>query len=140
MPASLSFSLFGYLRGTQEFPRIEHYIPVALGAITLAGLTQFTDVTLWKYAVATAAFCSGWWAAGHHGPVPLMATVALKGGGLIAEAKARPDVQLVEATAANRDGLPAEQQYKVVVEAKLTALGAAPAASASSAVVTGAAQ
>ncbi len=30
------------------------------------------------------------------------------------------------------DGLPADQQYKVVVEAKLTALGAAPAASAAS--------
>lgn len=52
-------AVLGYLRGTQEFPRIEHYIPVALGAITLAGLTQFTDVTLWKYAVATAAFGAG---------------------------------------------------------------------------------
>src|SRR2546421_12686305 len=30
-------ALLGYLRGTEEFPRIEHYIPVALGAITLAG-------------------------------------------------------------------------------------------------------
>lgn len=52
-------AVLGYLRGTQEFPRIEHYIPVALGAITLAGLTQFPDVTLWKYAVATAAFGAG---------------------------------------------------------------------------------
>ena len=52
-------AVLGYLRGTQEFPRIEHYIPVALGAITLAGLTQFQDVTLWKYAVATAAFGAG---------------------------------------------------------------------------------
>src|SRR6202166_4277241 len=31
-------ALLGYLRGTEEFPRIEHYIPVALGAVTLAGL------------------------------------------------------------------------------------------------------
>src|SRR3979409_2143152 len=31
-------ALLGYLRGTEEFPRIEHYMPVALGAITLAGL------------------------------------------------------------------------------------------------------
>src|SRR3979490_3472644 len=31
-------ALLGYLRGTAEFPRIEHYIPVALGAIPLAGL------------------------------------------------------------------------------------------------------
>lgn len=52
-------AVLGYLRGTQEFPRIEHYIPVALGAITLAGLTQFQDVTLWKYALATAAFGAG---------------------------------------------------------------------------------
>ena len=52
-------AVLGYLRGTQEFPRIEHYIPVALGAITLAGLTQFPDVTLWKYAVATAVFGAG---------------------------------------------------------------------------------
>jgi hypothetical protein len=52
-------AVLGYLRGTQEFPRIEHYIPVALGAITLAGLTQFPDVTLWKYAIATAVFGAG---------------------------------------------------------------------------------
>jgi predicted negative regulator of RcsB-dependent stress response len=38
------------------------------------------------------------------------------------------------------DGLPAEQQYRVVVEAKLTALGAAPAAPAASAAASGAAQ
>ena len=52
-------AVLGYLRGAQEFPRIEHYIPVALGAITLAGLTQFQDVTLWKYALATAVFGAG---------------------------------------------------------------------------------
>jgi nucleoside-triphosphatase len=47
------------------------------------------------------------------GPVPLVATVALAGGGLIAEAKARPDVRLVEVTAANRDGLPEELEQWV---------------------------
>jgi hypothetical protein len=52
-------ALLGYLRGTAEFPRIEHYIPVALGAITLAGLSLFPDVGLWKYAVATATFGAG---------------------------------------------------------------------------------
>src|SRR6478736_6160209 len=36
-------ALLGYLRGTDEFPRIEHYIPVALGAITLAGLAGGHD-------------------------------------------------------------------------------------------------
>jgi nucleoside-triphosphatase len=44
------------------------------------------------------------------GPVPVVATVALRGGGLIAEAKARPDVRLVEVTQENRDSLPAEQE------------------------------
>jgi nucleoside-triphosphatase len=42
------------------------------------------------------------------GPVPVVATVAMKGGGLIAEAKARQDVRLVEVTAGNRDALPAD--------------------------------
>jgi hypothetical protein len=52
-------AVLGYLRGTDEFPRIEHYIPVALGAITLAGLSLFPDVGLWKYALATAVFGAG---------------------------------------------------------------------------------
>src|SRR5438094_1260922 len=52
-------ALLGYLRGTDEFPRIEHYIPVALGAITLAGLSLFPDVQLWKYAALTVLFGAG---------------------------------------------------------------------------------
>jgi hypothetical protein len=52
-------ALLGYLRGTQEFPRIEHYIPVALGAVTLAGLSIFPDLELWKYLVVTAVFGLG---------------------------------------------------------------------------------
>jgi hypothetical protein len=52
-------ALLGYLRGTEEFPRIEHYIPVALGAITLAGLSLFPDVQLWKYAAAAVFFGVG---------------------------------------------------------------------------------
>ena len=52
-------ALLGYLRGTEEFPRIEHYIPVALGALTLAGLSLFPDVQLWKYAIVTAFFGVG---------------------------------------------------------------------------------
>jgi hypothetical protein len=59
-------ALLGYLRGTEEFPRIEHYIPVALGAITLAGLAGGHDSAghplvpeLWKYAVITAGFGAG---------------------------------------------------------------------------------
>src|SRR5262249_10279460 len=42
------------------------------------------------------------------GPVPVVATVALRGGGLIAEAKARSDVRLIEVTGENRERLPAE--------------------------------
>src|SRR6266446_444126 len=52
-------ALLGYLRGTDAFPRIEHYIPVALGAITLAGLSLFPDVQLWKYVVLTLLFGTG---------------------------------------------------------------------------------
>ena len=52
-------ALLGYLRGTDEFPRIEHYIPVALGAITLAGLSLFPDVQLWKYATVAVVFGAG---------------------------------------------------------------------------------
>ncbi len=51
-------ALLGYLRGTEEFPRIEHYIPVALGATTLAGLSLIVP-ELWKYLVLTAAFGAG---------------------------------------------------------------------------------
>ena len=51
-------ALLGYLRGTDEFPRIEHYIPVALGAITLAGLSLLVP-ELWKYLVLTAMFGVG---------------------------------------------------------------------------------
>ncbi|MEA2656595.1 MAG: hypothetical protein QOI23_1960 [Chloroflexota bacterium] len=59
-------ALLGYLRGTDEFPRIEHYIPVVLGAITLAGLAGGHDSAghplvpeMWKYGVITLAFGAG---------------------------------------------------------------------------------
>ncbi len=51
-------ALLGYLRGTEEFPRIEHYIPVALGAVTLAGLSLLVP-ELWKYLVLTLVFGTG---------------------------------------------------------------------------------
>jgi nucleoside-triphosphatase len=41
------------------------------------------------------------------GPVPVVATVALRGGVLIAEVKARKDVWLVQVMESNREGLPA---------------------------------
>jgi len=51
-------ALLGYLRGTAEFPRIEHYILVALGATTLAGLSLLVP-ELWKYLVLTIMFGAG---------------------------------------------------------------------------------
>ncbi len=51
-------ALLGYLRGTEEFPRIEHYIPVALGATTLAGLSLLVP-ELWKYLALAAMFGTG---------------------------------------------------------------------------------
>ncbi len=42
------------------------------------------------------------WAA----PVPLLITVAAKGGGYIARIKTNPEAQLITVTPANRDGLP----------------------------------
>jgi len=51
-------ALLGYLRGTAEFPRIEHYIPVALGAVTLAGLSILVP-ELWKYLAFAATFGAG---------------------------------------------------------------------------------
>ena len=41
-------------------------------------------------------------------PVNVLATVAVKGGGFIAEAKARHDVETITVTAANRHNLPDE--------------------------------
>ena len=51
-------ALLAYLRGTEEFPRIEHYIPVALGATTLAGLSLLVPER-WKYLVLTVTFGAG---------------------------------------------------------------------------------
>jgi nucleoside-triphosphatase len=42
------------------------------------------------------------------GLAPVLATVAVRGGGLITEVKVREDVRLVEVTEANREGLPAD--------------------------------
>jgi nucleoside-triphosphatase len=42
------------------------------------------------------------------GPVPLVATIALRGSGFIAEVKQRPDVRVVEVTQANREAIPGQ--------------------------------
>jgi nucleoside-triphosphatase len=41
-------------------------------------------------------------------PIPVVATIALRGGGFITEVKQRRDVQLVEVTQANRQALPGQ--------------------------------
>jgi hypothetical protein len=51
-------ALLGYLRGTDEYPPVEHYVPVVLGAAALAGLSLLTS-ELWRYAVLTAMFGAG---------------------------------------------------------------------------------
>ena len=38
-------------------------------------------------------------------PIPVVATIALRGSGFIAEVKKRPDVQIVDVTNANRQSL-----------------------------------
>ncbi len=42
------------------------------------------------------------------GPVPLVASIALRGGGFIAEVRGRNDVRVVEVTLANRQTLPGQ--------------------------------
>jgi nucleoside-triphosphatase len=41
-------------------------------------------------------------------PIPVVSTIALRGGGFIAEVKNRPDVQVVEVTQGNRQALPGQ--------------------------------
>ncbi len=41
-------------------------------------------------------------------PLPLLGTIARSGGGFIAHVRARPDVELIEVTVANRERLPAQ--------------------------------
>ena len=58
--------LFGYLRNAGEAPAVEHYIPVALGAITLAGLASspIFNLQLWQFAGLTVLFGVGFVVAG----------------------------------------------------------------------------
>ena len=48
------------------------------------------------------------------GPVSVLATVAGKGGGLIAQVKARADVELFHVSAKNRDELPTELASRLI--------------------------
>ena len=58
--------LLGYLRSAGEPPAVEHYIPVALGAITLAGLASSPvfNLQLWQFAGLSVLFGIGFVVAG----------------------------------------------------------------------------
>ena len=51
-------ALLAYLRSEQGPPAVEHFIPVALGAIAVAGLSTFS-MEWWKYATIAALFGAG---------------------------------------------------------------------------------
>jgi hypothetical protein len=53
--------LLGYLRTAGEPPAVEHYIPVALGAISLAGLASspIFNLQLWQFAALSVLFGVG---------------------------------------------------------------------------------
>ena len=57
-------ALLGYLRTDQGPPSVEHFIPVAIGTIAVAGLSTF-PMEWWKYATISGVFglgfvTSGW--------------------------------------------------------------------------------
>lgn len=56
-------AILAYLRSGDEPPAVEHYIPVALGAITLAGLTVLVPEQ-WKFLLLCALFGVGFVLAG----------------------------------------------------------------------------
>jgi hypothetical protein len=56
-------AILAYLRSAEEPPAVEHYIPVALGAITLAGLAILVPEQ-WKFLLLTAMFGVGFVLAG----------------------------------------------------------------------------
>lgn len=51
-------ALFGYLYSDVGVPAVEHFVPMALGAVAVAGLSVLVP-EWWKYGVATAAFGAG---------------------------------------------------------------------------------
>ena len=56
-------AILAYLRSAEEPPAVEHYIPVALGAITLAGLATLVPEQ-WKFLALTGLFGVGFVVAG----------------------------------------------------------------------------
>ena len=57
-------ALFAYLQGVRRTPALEHFIPVAIGTVVIAGLSLIlTD--WWRFALASAAFGLGFGVAAH---------------------------------------------------------------------------
>ena len=56
-------AILAYLRSAEDPPAVEHYIPVALGAITLAGLAILVPEQ-WKFLLLTVIFGVGFVLAG----------------------------------------------------------------------------
>jgi nucleoside-triphosphatase len=78
-------------------------------ALVLPELARRCDLIIIDEIGKMECFSSGFVFAARElldGAVPVVATVAIKGGGFIAEVKARPDVEICEVTTLNRDGLP----------------------------------
>jgi hypothetical protein len=55
-------ALFGYLSTESPLPRIEHFVPAALGAVAVAGLSILIP-EWWKYALIAGVFGFGFYAA-----------------------------------------------------------------------------
>ena len=51
-------ALFAYLRGKEQAARIEHFVPVAIGAVVVAGLSLLIT-EWWKFAIFSGAFGLG---------------------------------------------------------------------------------
>ena len=51
-------ALFGYLHSDVGMPAVEHFVPVALGAVAIAGLSLIVP-EWWKFGIATATFGAG---------------------------------------------------------------------------------
>ena len=51
-------ALLGYLRTDEGLPSVEHFIPVALGIVAVAGLATF-PMEWWRYGLVAAVFGTG---------------------------------------------------------------------------------
>jgi nucleoside-triphosphatase len=100
-PSSLRVGRYG-VDPAALAPILEEELEQPAAAVDLYFLDE-----IGKMEVASRRFCE---AVGRvlDGPVPVVATVAVRSSGLIAAVKVRPDVRLIEVTEESRERLPAE--------------------------------